>query len=102
MENETNLNRGIAPWKRYIFTTLECLIAFYIATFCMALNFFKYGVSSPAASIMLGILYIYVIYLCVRLIVQRFSLAALMLIVPIAPLIALIMVVTLIPILQYV
>lgn len=98
--NQQKHEEGILPWKLYIKTTVESLVAFFIATFCLAMFFVHHGQNWAIPAIILGVLYIFVIFALIKRIVEKFSLAALMLIVPIAPLIALIMVVSLIPILQ--
>ena len=96
--NATN----IIPWKRYTITLAEVWIAFCIATFAMGMFFshFYAGTLNIFLGILLGILYLFVISLCVKRLIERLSIAALMLLVPIAPLAVLLLVVSLLPIIQ--
>lgn len=101
MEPTTEIStQGNLPWKVIIRTTFESLLAFYVATFCMAMFFTHRGPNWVLPAIFLIILYIFVIITCASRIIKNLSMAMVMLIIPIAPLIALIIVVTLIPILQ--
>jgi hypothetical protein len=93
-------SQNTVPWKVYISTLIECTLSFGIATFCMAMFFTHQGSEWVFLSILLGILYLFVIVVCVRRIAQRFSFATLMLFIPIAPLIPLVIILMLIPILQ--
>jgi membrane-associated HD superfamily phosphohydrolase len=88
------------PWKTYLTITVESLLSFYLATFSLAVYFKYRGENWVIGGIFLAILYLFVIFACGKRIIDKLSLAALMLVIPIAPLIALIMVVTLIPILE--
>lgn len=92
---------SILPWKRYIITTVESLLTFFIATFCLAVFYIHRGDHWILPGILLILLYLFVIFALVKRVADKFSFAAIMLIIPIAPLIALIIVVSLIPILQY-
>ncbi len=93
-------NSHIVSWKAYLATTLETMIAFYLATFSLAVFFTRHGSSSLLISLLMGALYAAVIGLCLTRIIQKFSMAALMIIIPIAPLLALMSVVSLIPVLE--
>lgn len=95
-----NIHTQRIPWKRYLTTLSECLLAFAITTFCIALYFTRCEISI-IESIVLIILYVFVIGVCVKRIAQQFSLAAIMLMIPLAPLVPLVFVMLLIPILQY-
>jgi hypothetical protein len=90
----------IAPWKAYAKVTFESVASFYIASFCMAVFFVRQGSDSILLSIFMVALYLFIVGATVRRIVQKFAIAALMLIVPIAPLLVLIIFVTMIPILE--
>lgn len=98
---QQNDNDGILPWKLYIITTVESLLTFFLATFCVAMFFTHRGPNWVLPAIFLGALYLFVIFALVKRVIDKFSWAAIMLIIPIAPLIALIMVVCMIPILQH-
>jgi hypothetical protein len=88
------------PWKAFVKTTSESILAFYIATFCLGMYFLHRSPEWWQMGIVLGLLYSFVIIVCAKRVFENLSLAAIMLITPIAPLIALIIVVTLIPILE--
>ncbi len=92
---------SIVPWKHYIKITVESLLAFYVATFCVGMFFMHGGRHHYLLATLLIILYLFVIVICSKRVLEKLSLPALMLVIPIAPLIALIIVVTLIPILEY-
>lgn len=89
----------IVPWKAYLSAAIETGIAFYVATLCLAIFFTQRGDSTLLMGLM-GILYFTVIGLCLGRIIQKFSMAALMIVIPIAPLLALFSVVSLIPVLE--
>lgn len=91
---------SLLPWKRYLIITTESLLAFYVATFCIAMYFTHRGTEWIVQGILLAILYVFVIFACATRVVKKLPVAALMLIIPIAPLIALIIIISLIPILQ--
>ena len=94
-------NTPLVPWKTYVTITLESLLTFYLATFCVAIYFTHRGVGWIIPGIILIALYLFVIVACAKRIIDKLSLAALMLIIPIAPLLALIIVISLIPLLQH-
>ena len=89
------------PWKLYIIITLQTLVAFYLATFSIAMFFIRGGHEWLISSIAIIILYLFVIFACAKIILNKLSIAAIMLIIPIAPLLALVIVVTLIPVLEH-
>lgn len=91
---------NFVPWRSFLNVTAKTLIAFYIATFSTAVYFIFHGMTWKAMSILVILLYLFVIFACGRLIIKKFSLPALMLLVPIAPLVVLIIVVTMLPILE--
>src|SRR5688500_18882954 len=93
-------NTHTIPWKNYIIATAKCVIAFYLATFALALYLLHSKTIVSIETGMLCVLYLFVIYVCSRIIAKTFSLAAIMLLIPIIPLIALILVVTSLPILE--
>ncbi|VVC76439.1 hypothetical protein AQUSIP_17520 [Aquicella siphonis] len=94
-------NHNLVPWKLYLTITAESLLAFYIATFCIAVYYTHRGSGWIFQGVILGILYLFVLFVCARRVIQSLPLAALMLIIPLAPLIALTIVISLIPVLQY-
>lgn len=98
MENDTI---QILPWRLYLTTTLETLIAFYLSTFSFAMFFSHHGLRSITLGIVMVLLYLFVIASCALRVGNKLPLQALMIIIPIAPFIALASVLTLIPILQY-
>jgi hypothetical protein len=96
-KNETT----IVPWKRYLLISSESVITFYLATFCLALYFTHQGFDYLISSIALICLYIFIIGVCIKRLIAHLSIAALMLVIPIAPLLALTIVISLIPVLQW-
>jgi hypothetical protein len=87
------------PWKRYIFAVSQAVIVFTLATFLLGYLAMHTQASAyilvPAAFI-----YLNTIAFSIFQMVKRFSLAAIMLMVPIVPLVILIIVVSLIHLLQ--
>jgi predicted membrane-bound dolichyl-phosphate-mannose-protein mannosyltransferase len=92
--------QALVPWKSYIISTAESLLAFYLATFSIGMYFLHRPANWFIPGLFLGLLYLFVIVVCAKRILEKVSIAALMLIIPMAPLIALIIIVTLIPILE--
>ena len=92
----------ILPMKNYPYlaTSIECLSAFLAATFCVAMFFSHLSTDWYIAGIILVVLYIFVLFACIRLMCKHFSVAALMLLTPIVPLIALLFVLMLLPLLS--
>lgn len=88
------------PWKSYLTITAESVLTFYLATFCIAFYFAQHGIEWILPSILVVMLYIFVIIACIKRVIEKLSMAALMLVIPIAPLLVLIMVVSLIPVLE--
>lgn len=88
------------PWKKYLKITFESLLAFYLATFCMGMFFTHRGPDWLLPGIFLIVLYLFVIVVCAKRILEKLAMPALMLVIPIAPLIALILVVSLIPLIE--
>lgn len=91
---------SIVPWKSYLTTTIQTISAFYLATFCFAIFFTHHNGSGVFTWLLMGALYLTVIGLCVTHIIRRFSMAALMIVIPVAPFLALTCVVSLIPVLE--
>lgn len=100
MDQLKETNVSLVPWKLYITTTVESLLAFYIATFCVGMFFMHRGVNWVMPALLLAFLYLFVIFVCAKRVMQKLPIAAIMLIIPIAPLIALIIVVSLIPVIE--
>lgn len=95
-QNDTQL----VPWKHYLTISMESLLAFYISTFCIAMYFTHRGTDWVIQGGILILLYLFVIFTCIKRVVQQLPIPALMLIIPLAPLIALTIVISLIPVLQ--
>lgn len=98
----TQARGDIIPWKRYSVTLAEVWITFCIATFSLLL-FMSHLNSEPqviAQAVLIGILYLFVVVVCIKRMINRLSIAALMLMVPIAPLAVLLLVISLLPIIQ--
>jgi hypothetical protein len=92
---------SVVPWKAYLKLTVETVLAFYIATFCIIMFFLHRGPNWVLSGIILGLLYLFVIAVCAQRLIKKLSMPARMLVIPIAPLLALIIVVTLIPIIGF-
>lgn len=84
----------------YMFTLIKTLIAFCIATFCVAMYFSHLGQHWLLPGIFLIVLYVFVLGLCIRNLTKHLNVAALMLITPIVPLAAMIVILLLVPVLQ--
>jgi hypothetical protein len=93
-------NTQLIPWKHYLTISMESLLAFYISTFCIAVYFTHRGTNWIIQGAILILLYLFVIFACIKRVIQHLPLPALMLIIPLAPLIALTIVISLIPVLQ--
>lgn len=91
----------ILPWHLYLTTTMETLIAFYLASFSIAMFFIHRGPNWLSLGILMVVLYLLVIVSCAMRIGQKLPLQAVMIIIPIAPFIALAIILTLIPVLQF-
>lgn len=89
------------PWKLFLITTTESLLAFYLATFCLAMFLFHRSVNWIIPGIIMIALYLFVVFVCAKRVLSKLSMATVMLIIPIAPLLALFIVLSLIPILEY-
>ena len=88
------------PWKYYTKATIESLVAFYLATFSLAVFFTHQGVDFILLAVLQVVLYLFIVGVIVRRVIQKFPVQALMLMVPMVPLIVLIIVITMIPVLE--
>lgn len=100
MQANTEETTDLINWKTYLTITVESLLSFYVATVCVAIFFTHQGSQWLILSIILVLLYLFVIGVCTKRVIQALPLQALMLIIPLAPLIALFIVISLIPVLQ--
>ena len=91
---------SLLAWKPILLITMESLLTFYLATFCIGMFYTHRGTDWLLSAIILSMLYVFVIIACAKRLIQTLPLPALMLIIPLAPLIVIIMVLSLIPILQ--
>jgi hypothetical protein len=87
------------PWKRYIIAVTETVITFTLASFLFGLYLLHRGDTS--VTVLLAMVYAFVVIFSIYRMVRTFSLAAVMLMVPIAPFVVLMIVVSLIHLLQY-
>lgn len=101
MELSPAPEKALLPWKAYLYITFESLLTFYLATFCIAMYFLHRGENWVIGGVFLGILYAFVVFVCAQRVIRSLPLAALMLVIPIAPFLALAIVLSLIPLLQY-
>lgn len=90
------------PWVSLAGTVAKVWVLFCIATFAMGVYFTHLNDHfwTILFAVIMGASYLFVIGGCIKLLVQRLPIAALMLLVPIAPLAVLILVVSLLPIIQ--
>jgi hypothetical protein len=97
MDNQITLS-----WKQYVLTVTEAWIAFCIATFAIGMYFshLENNAWTLIFAILMVIFYFFVIIVCIKRMVERLPIAALMLLVPIAPLAVLLLVISLLPIIQ--
>ena len=86
--------------KPYIMAVAEAIFFFTIATFCLGIYFTHQGAEYIFSSVIIIALYLFVVITSIKFLVQRSSIAAIMLMIPIAPLLILIIVVALLHILQ--
>lgn len=94
-------SRQLAPWRTYMVLIAESVIAFYLASFCIAMYFSHRGTDWLIPAIFMIVFYLFVIFVCARRVSQKLPLATLMLMIPITPLVALIIIVSMIPIIQF-
>ena len=92
---------GRISWKLYCSIVGEFFLGFYIATFCVALYITHREGANPFATYLLAFLYLFVIAISIKRVLEKLPIAGIMLFAPTAPLIALILIVTLIPILEF-
>lgn len=97
----TSNTNTYVPWKRYTLAVAEAVFIFTLASFLLGLFILHRGDSGTATIVLIGIFYACVVGYSIYRMVRKFSLAALMLMVPIAPLVILFIVVSLIHLLQY-
>ncbi|EKD71767.1 MAG: hypothetical protein ACD_46C00103G0008 [uncultured bacterium] len=91
---------GIVPWRLYISLTVQSVLAFYIATFSLAMYFLHHGANSIILAVIQVILYVFILAVTIKRVIGYFSPAALMLTIPIVPLLAIILILSMLPILQ--
>lgn len=98
--NQDQNDINSVPWKLLLVITAESILAFFIASFCMAMFITHHGQHWIAPALILGILYLFIIIVVFKRVLQKLPVAAVMLIIPIAPFIALMLIISMIPILQ--
>lgn len=97
----TSIEPDRVPWKRYILATSETIITFTLASFLLGLFLMHRGDSGVVAIVGVVLLYLFAVGLSIYRMVRKYSLAANMLMIPIAPFIIMMIVVSLIHVLQY-
>jgi len=90
-----------ASLKKYFKIFLECLGAFTVASFSVAMFFTHPGEHQWLFASILISAFIVVIAICMQRILSSFPLPALMLMIPLLPLIPIILVLIFIPLLQH-
>ncbi|HTM64144.1 MAG TPA: hypothetical protein VL360_06540 [Gammaproteobacteria bacterium] len=89
------------PWKRYIFAVAEAAGVFTLASFLLGLYIIREGTNSIPLLLFFILIYAAAVITSIYRMARKFSLAANMLMIPIAPLVILIIVVSLIHLLQF-
>lgn len=97
----TEHSNEFVPWKRYTLAVTEAVVIFTLASFLLGLFILHRGDSGTVTMVLFGIFYACVVGYSIYRMARKFSLAAIMLMVPIAPLVILFIVVSLIHLLQY-
>lgn len=100
MQN-TNSTIKHSAWKYGVITILEVWLSFCIATFAMGMYLTHHQEAYWLLTGVMILLYLVVIVCCIKRLVERLSIPALMLLVPIAPLAILLLVISILPILQH-
>ncbi|TAK78721.1 MAG: hypothetical protein EPO11_00995 [Gammaproteobacteria bacterium] len=78
-------------WRSYLITIIESLSAFFIASFALTMYYFHRGEGWIPMGLVLLALYLFVIIACIKRLIEKLSMAALMLFAPIGPLAMLIL-----------
>lgn len=100
MNDKKLSNTTPTGWKFYTVTIVQVWVVFSIVTFVFGLYLTHLGVDHLIVTIVMALLYIFVIVCCIKRLVERLPVAALMLLVPIAPLAVLLLILSILPILQ--
>lgn len=87
------------PWKRYTLVVSQAILVFSIASFLLG-YYLMHSDRQIMMTIAVALLYATTVIYSIYQMVRAFSLAAIMLMIPIAPLVILIIVVSLVHILQ--
>lgn len=88
------------PWKKYSLAVAETILAFTLAGLILGYYFIKVGNQSLAMTISLCVICAMAVLFSLYRMVRKFSLAANMLMIPIAPLVILIIVVALLQVFE--
>lgn len=88
------------PWKKYIYAVSETSLTFLLVSFCLGIYFTHGGYQYVFTSVFMGTLFLFAVTISIQRMVKAFSIAAVMLMIPIAPLLVLIIAVALIHLLQ--
>ncbi|OGT55392.1 MAG: hypothetical protein A3F14_01785 [Gammaproteobacteria bacterium RIFCSPHIGHO2_12_FULL_43_28] len=87
-------------WKDYLILSTETFIAFYLASFSLAMYYLKRPLNWIPLGILLLALYLFVIIVCIKRLLSKLPMAGIMILAPTAPLFALLLIISLIPVLQ--
>ena len=93
--------QSFVPWRRYCLAIAEAVLIFTLASFLLGLYIIHRGNSGTVTMVLCAIFYALAIGYTIYRMVRKFSIPALMLMVPIAPLVIMIIVVSLIHLLQF-
>ena len=97
-ENDLTLPES---WKPYLIDSLQFLFVFYISTFCIILFFLHKRTHWLAASIILVVLYLSILFFSLRKLIRKLPIPVIFLAAPTIPLLMLISFVSMIPLLQF-
>lgn len=90
------------PWKLYTLVVTEAIASFTITSFLLGLYILHHNqFGNLILDILIGILYAVIFVITIWRMVRRFSLVAIMLMIPIAPLLMMGIIVSLIHLLQF-
>jgi hypothetical protein len=99
MSNHSQIDNTIASWKIYFTSISEAILCFVLTTFCMGVYLIHHDNHWVLTALMI-IFYLVCFGITIWRTIKKLSMAALMLVIPIAPLLILIIVVSMLPILE--
>lgn len=98
MDNRIDSNPS--HWKTYFYVLAQTWLAFFVASFCLAVYLRHMAGSWIITTVCMAVLYLGVLVACVKRTIDNLSIAALMLLIPIAPLLILLFAIGLLHLIQ--